>query len=1114
MKLARLFIVLTMVTLSSVAVNAAETVTSGTPEFAKALNTERINSIEEIEWHQISVGSQGGADSSFFHPTDPDYVYISQNMRTTYMSRDGMTSVDTWETISDEDTNGNLTSISQVYQMKFSLQDEDFGVAGNNSGLYVTNDKGKNWRPFAEDTFSHEYSKMKSVSAVTIDPEDDDIIYAGLGGFWKNKDSRTDAKRYKAAPKNSAGAIYKTTDGGKTWTRNTAGLPAAAEIGQIFVHPKERDTLYVATSHGNFISHDGGATYEPINDGLADPVSGEVYVRDLAFHYDEETDQVTLVTATLTVWDTDENKDLVHTSGGVYKSLDEGATWESLNDGLMVDYTPFTVSEVINAAPMQGFTVGVRQWFGYKDKAELLANVNLPKTILPNFREVEINPANPNILYAVNCGRKEVSVEPEGVWISEDGGKNWFISTRIGRGYQEDADYWAAQYAPEDVDLTTRNVAIGGEEDWSWMFEGKYPMLAYQFLAVSPDGETLITHVFKSRIVSRDGGRTWEQVDSVELADGVWLGRGNSNVPGKTLVPNPHTGEVLFASGETGLWQINKDVEYDHIETDSVPMQRIDPENQIECPGGATAFHPHEPETIYSVVSRLGHRGEFVKSTNGGKDWQTVSTIHKFGTADSIKTTSLLIDKNDPDTMYFVLPTQTFNETESRLKLPDEERGVYKTMDGGVTWKMANDGITSSPAEVMSIAFSNDHKTLYAAVMYADGGLYRSTDAAENWVEMTLPTGVNAVNDVTVAPSGRITISTGVSEDNGMLCAGGVYQSDDEGATWTKIFDGRMVIETTVDPNNEERMILTAGNALSVDGLNQGLFMTTDGGDSWVKINNGIGTPNQTTEVVFDPLDENVVWASSYSSGFYKLQLPKDFSSADKEMTLGDEVNRLAAAVDAFTDDIVVAGGALVSAGKAVADTVVSAIDVVAETTAGKVVTGAIVSAGGAIADAGGAVANAGGVVVDTVVDAGKAVANTVTFVAKTVADSDAGKAVADTVASAINAVVKFFDFDDDEDVNGEDAKVEDTKGEDAKGYVAYIGELLLTNEDFPAGEIVQLRATVSDWQNYTVTLSSSADIAIIVPEILEVSDNVISFEFIMPNRDVDVSKDFRFEFK
>jgi len=295
-------------------------------------------------------------------------------------------------------------SFSQIYQMNFSDQDANYGLAVNDKGLFATYDKGENWEPFATDKFSHKWRKTTSLSAVALDPDDHDTIYAGAGGFWSTEDPRTNANRYKSRDNGVvAGTIFKSTDGGESWSAETAGLPATSEIGQIFIHPQNNNKLYVATSHGNFISNDGGATYEPINDGLADPESGEVYVRDLAFHYNEAEDQVTLVTALLTIWENKENEELTHTSGGIYKSLDEGKTWESLNDGLLIAYTPDLPE--------------IEDWFTAKNKREITE----PQYILPSFREVEIDPQNPNILYAIRSSQEQES----DIWNSKDGGQTW-----------------------------------------------------------------------------------------------------------------------------------------------------------------------------------------------------------------------------------------------------------------------------------------------------------------------------------------------------------------------------------------------------------------------------------------------------------------------------------------------------------------------------------------------------------------------------------------------------------------------------------------------------------------------------------------------------------------
>ncbi|WP_010167178.1 WD40/YVTN/BNR-like repeat-containing protein [Candidatus Epulonipiscium viviparus] len=177
-------------------------------------------------------------------------------------------------------------------------------------------------------------------------------------------------------------------------------------------------------------------------------------------------------------------------------------------------------------------------------------------------------------------------------------------------------------------------------------------------------------------------------------------------------------------------------------------MERIDYKNQVSCPGAAVAFHPHDHNTVYAVVDRLNHRGQFVRSTTGGTDWECLCQLFDVPMSDAIKAYTLIIDKNNPTTMYFALPSKAIN----------------------------------------AVAFSNDHHTIYSAAMGADGGLYKSTDEARNWIKMPLPPGVNSINDVSVTPKGRLIISTGFASATASECAGGMYYSADEGVSWTLAF--------------------------------------------------------------------------------------------------------------------------------------------------------------------------------------------------------------------------------------------------------------------------------------------------------------------------------------
>ena len=131
----------------------------------------------------------------------------------------------------------------------------------------------------------------------------------------------------------------------------------------------------------------------------------------------------------------------------------------------------------------------------------------------------------------------------------------------------------------------------------------------------------------------------------------------------------------------------------------------------------------------------------------------------------------------------------------------NEQRGVFKTMDGGKTWKKVlyrNDRTGVSDL----IVDPNDPNVLYAAFWHAyrtpwslnsggpGGGLFKSTDGGENWTELTtnagLPTGLWGKVGITVSPAKSTRLWALIEAE-----AGGVYRSDDGGTTWAKVNEER-----------------------------------------------------------------------------------------------------------------------------------------------------------------------------------------------------------------------------------------------------------------------------------------------------------------------------------
>ncbi|NBP70978.1 MAG: glycosyl hydrolase, partial [Cytophagia bacterium] len=175
------------------------------------------------------------------------------------------------------------------------------------------------------------------------------------------------------------------------------------------------------------------------------------------------------------------------------------------------------------------------------------------------------------------------------------------------------------------------------------------------------------------------------------------------------------------------------------------------------------------------------------KSVDAGKTWSHI------GLKDSKHVARIRIHPKDPDVVYAAVLGDLFKSS--------DERGVYKTIDGGKTWKRVL--FANADAGAVDLCFDpNNARVLYASTWrirrtpysLESGGegsaLWKSTDAGETWTNISknngLPKGIWGISGVTVSPVNSNRVYAIIENDNG-----GVYRSDDAGTTWKKMNDDR-----------------------------------------------------------------------------------------------------------------------------------------------------------------------------------------------------------------------------------------------------------------------------------------------------------------------------------
>ncbi len=242
--------------------------------------------------------------------------------------------------------------------------------------------------------------------------------------------------------------------------------------------------------------------------------------------------------------------------------------------------------------------------------------------------------------------------------------------------------------------------------------------------------------------------------------------------------------EYYFGATGGGLWKTD----------DGGTSWRPVTDGQIASSSvGAVAVAPSNPDIVYIGMGEGELRGNVMqgdgiyRSVNGGKTWTHM------GLAKTRTITSLRVHPTNADIVYATALGDPYAN--------NEERGVYRTRDGGKSWQKIL--YRSAEAGAVDLAIDpRDPQTLYATLwqvyrkpwkLWSGGpgsGLFKSTDGGDTWTELTrnkgLPAGVLGKMTVAVSPADSRRIYANIEAE-----AGGLYRSDDAGQTWTHINDDR-----------------------------------------------------------------------------------------------------------------------------------------------------------------------------------------------------------------------------------------------------------------------------------------------------------------------------------
>ncbi len=271
---------------------------------------------------------------------------------------------------------------------------------------------------------------------------------------------------------------------------------------------------------------------------------------------------------------------------------------------------------------------------------------------------------------------------------------------------------------------------------------------------------------------------------------------------------------------------------------------------------GALAVAPSNPNVIYAgtgesdIRSDLASGDGIYKSTDAGETWQNI------GLRDSRQISRIVVDPQDAEIVYVGVLGHAYG--------PNDERGVFKSTDGGGHWtKVLDQGPDTGVADLAiatekpSLLFATTWRTrrppwsTYAPIDGPGSGIFRSQDAGQSWSHLTssgLPDGDWGRTAIAVSPDGKRAYA--------LIDAGkksGLYRSDDGGEMWTlENSDSRLTSRAwyfggiMIDPQNADVFYVP----------NVALYRSEDGGKT-ISIVRGAPGGDDYHQIWVDPKDSS-----------------------------------------------------------------------------------------------------------------------------------------------------------------------------------------------------------------------------------------------------------------
>jgi len=362
---------------------------------------------------------------------------------------------------------------------------------------------------------------------------------------------------------------------------------------------------------------------------------------------------------------------------------------------------------------------------------------------------------------------------------------------------------------------------------------------------------------------------------------------------------------IYAAIGPSGVWKsVNNGITWKPV---------FFKENTVSV--GDIAIAQSHPDIVWVGTGEATSRNSITigdgvyKSTNGGKNWENM------GLKDTRHISRIVINPGDPNITYVAAMGHLWG--------PNKERGIYKTINGGKTWKKVlyineNTGFADlaiDPSDSLILyAAAYEHRRLpyYFSSGGPGSGFYKTTDGGENWIKLTkdLPEGIMGRIGIDVSRSNPNVVYALIEHEDG-----GIWRSEDKGKSWTRTCDNETYKQVNnrpfyysqirIDPSDDKVVyVFSVGSYVSknmgekfraisagthpdhhalwidpsnplhlIDGNDGGIDITYDGGKNWHAVQSmalaevyQIGFDKRNPYYVYCGLQDNGSWGGPSAS--------------------------------------------------------------------------------------------------------------------------------------------------------------------------------------------------------------------------------------------------------